>query len=158
MATVTFALPEPLHAAASRRVHEAGYCDIDEYIRQLIRADTGMVTNTCAGVTEPNSESMAHEIRNQRPVDTPTHRRRRLMTWRSAVLESLQRYCGRHHSNDVYRSRILQEELDEMIAATSSRGRTPEMTFNRVMQELRDQGYVEFVNNHGHYRFLRETT
>jgi hypothetical protein len=76
------------------------------------------------------------------------------MGWREAVLEALKRYCGRHFSRTVLRTRLIAEELEQIVADTGSRGRTPEMTLNRVLQDLRDEGFVAFIDNDGQYEYL----
>ena len=54
-----------------------------------------------------------------------------------------------------YRTALKDEELDRVISDTDSKGRTPSQTMSRVLQELRDQGIIEFLDNHGTYRLLR---
>lgn len=51
------------------------------------------------------------------------------------------------------RPRFLAEELPVLVAATTSQGLTPEKTTDRHLQELRDEGLVEFLGS-GHYLLL----
>jgi hypothetical protein len=136
-------LPEPLFDFAMDRVRAAGFADVQEYVRHLVRADAAPAI-------------IGHLKTAASTTDTGRPHRRVSVSWREAVLLSIRDYCHRHGSREIYRGRILQEELDAMVERTASRGRTPEMTFNRVMQELRDERLVEFVDNQGHYRFKGE--
>jgi hypothetical protein len=56
----------------------------------------------------------------------------------------------------IARQDFITEELPRIISATGSTGRTPHQTLSRVLQELRDEGLVEFLGN-GNY-FLQDTT
>jgi len=147
MVKIVLEMPELLHEAAESYANRQGFTDIGECIRHLLRREVPLPITNVKEKNMQESENAVGVIHAQnRPMIT-------YISWRRAVLDALGRYCGRHQSQDVYRHRILQEELDEMVSQTQSRGRTPEMTFNRVMQELRDEGLVEFVNNNGHYKY-----
>ena len=67
------------------------------------------------------------------------------MKWRDAVLTSLKAYTQRHATRIIQRQDFIAEELDAIVSATQSQGPTPEMTLNRVLQELRDEGIIEFL-------------
>ncbi len=56
----------------------------------------------------------------------------------------------------IARHDFITEELPRIISAAGSKGRTPHQTLSRVLQELRDEGLVEFLGN-GNY-FLQDTT
>jgi len=47
---------------------------------------------------------------------------------------------------------LIDEELDPIIQETHSSGATPAQTMSRVLQELREMGYIEFVDDQGAYR------
>lgn len=53
----------------------------------------------------------------------------------------------------IYRYRLLEDELEQIRAETGSKGETPEQTLSRTLQELRDEGEIEFVGN-GAYRLV----
>jgi hypothetical protein len=55
----------------------------------------------------------------------------------------------------IARQAFIIEELPRIISAAGSRGRTPHQTLSRVLQELRDEGLVEFLGN-GSY-FLQDS-
>src|SRR6516165_6286931 len=75
--------------------------------------------------------------------------------WREAVLFSLQSFRQRHATRMIARQDFITEELPRIISATGSTGRTPHQTLSRVLQELRDEGLVDFLGN-GNY-FLQDT-
>lgn len=75
------------------------------------------------------------------------------MKWRDAVLISLRSFCARHQTRAVERQAFLTEELATIAAATGTIGLTPEQTLSRNLQELRDEGLVQFLGN-GSYLLL----
>src|SRR5207253_8233060 len=81
---------------------------------------------------------------------------RRTMGWRDAVLSSLRSFRQRHGTRMITRQEFITEELPRIISATGSTGRTPQQTLSRILQELRDEGLVEFLGD-GSY-FLQDAT
>jgi hypothetical protein len=75
------------------------------------------------------------------------------MTWREATIEALRRIALRHHSNFITRTQIIDEELEKIFQNVSSTGKTPAQTLSRVLQGLRNEGYLEF-DGHGGYSLL----
>src|SRR5437879_2043194 len=75
------------------------------------------------------------------------------MQWRDAVLASLHSYCTRHATRAVERQRFIGEELSVITAVTASPGLTPDQTLSRILQELRDEGLVQFLER-GYYLLL----
>ncbi|MBI3462866.1 MAG: HNH endonuclease [Planctomycetes bacterium] len=47
----------------------------------------------------------------------------------------------------------MAEELTVIVSATESAGRTPGQTLSRILQEIRDEGTIEFLGR-GHYVLL----
>jgi len=74
------------------------------------------------------------------------------LTWIEAVRRAVRRFCERHGREDFWRQEIIEEELDQIVTDTRSRGRTPHQTLTWALEHLRDLGEVEFVNNRGYYR------
>jgi hypothetical protein len=72
------------------------------------------------------------------------------LPWRDAVIRALDRFSVRHASVQVERATFLSEELAAIVAATESAGRTPAQTVSRVLQELRDEGFL-FFSSAGRY-------
>ena len=66
--------------------------------------------------------------------------------WREAVLASLKAYSVRHATSVVRRVAFRDEELGQIVAATGATGATPWQTLSRVLQELRNDGLVEFLS------------
>lgn len=77
------------------------------------------------------------------------------MGWRDAVLFSLTAFSKRHGTRMIGRQEFIAEELPRIILQTDSKGKTPDQTLSRVLQDLRDEGLVEFLGN-GNY-FLQDT-
>lgn len=75
------------------------------------------------------------------------------MNWREATIEALKRIASRHYSNIITRTQIIDEELEKIISNVSGRGQTPGQTLSRVLQGLRDDGYLGF-DGHGKYNLL----
>ena len=69
------------------------------------------------------------------------------MSWRDSILAALHRFAARHGSRNVDRQEFLREELAQMSAEVQSQGKTPHQTVSRVLQELRDDGLIEFVGS-----------
>lgn len=69
------------------------------------------------------------------------------MSWRDSVLAALQRFAARHRSRNVDRQLFLREELSQISADAQTQGKTPHQTVSRVLQELRDEGLIEFVGS-----------
>jgi hypothetical protein len=76
--------------------------------------------------------------------------------WREAVLEAVRRYSRRHPTAVIHRRLLAEEELPAIVAVTGSIGQTPEQTLSRVLQELRNEGLLLFVDDAGTYLFVEE--
>jgi len=72
------------------------------------------------------------------------------MNWRDAVPEALRRFSVRHSTRSIDRQQLIDEELDPIVRNTNSIGVTPAQTLSRVLQELRDEGIIEFIST-GNY-------
>jgi hypothetical protein len=75
------------------------------------------------------------------------------MTWREATVEALTRMSLRHRRNFFTRTQIISEELHKISQDVSTKGKPPAYTLSRVLQNLRDEGYLEF-DGHGGYTLL----
>ncbi len=75
------------------------------------------------------------------------------MDWKHATINALSRMSLRHKTNTFSRSQIINEELDKIIYEVRSIGKTPHQTLSRVLQNLRDEGFLEFEGS-GTYRLL----
>ena len=68
--------------------------------------------------------------------------------WRKAVWEAIQR---REQDGYVTRSDLIDHELARIVAEVGSKGKTPQQTLSRELQELRDTGVLIF-DGEGRYR------
>lgn len=74
--------------------------------------------------------------------------------WADATLEAIQRVVDRQDGNVLFTlKRLTAEELNVIVQVTRSHGNTPDRTLQRVLQDLRDLGYIRF-HNRGQYEFL----
>ena len=76
------------------------------------------------------------------------------VSWSEAVAAAVQRYVAKTGSPVFTRQALIDAELDSIVAATGSLGRTPHMTLSRELQQLRDAGMLEFLDDHGTYRLI----
>ena len=72
--------------------------------------------------------------------------------WSKAVQDAVRRHVLKTGSTIFTRQALIDAELDSIIAATGSVGLTPHQTLSRQLQELRDIGVLEFLDN-GTYRW-----
>ena len=75
--------------------------------------------------------------------------------WREAVLDALQRLSHRSPEGVITRQQIIAEELQTIIRDTQTPAQTPEQSMSYWLQQLRDEGILQFVDGHGQYRLLR---
>ena len=74
--------------------------------------------------------------------------------WSETVEEAVRRYCGRTGSKIFTRQALIDAELPRIVEETGSEGLTPESTLSRELQQLRDRGVLEFVDDRGCYRLI----
>lgn len=74
--------------------------------------------------------------------------------WSEVVEEAVRRHVGRTSNPDFTRQELIDAELNRIVSETGSTGATPEMTLSRELQQLRDAGVIEFVDDHGAYRLI----
>ncbi len=73
------------------------------------------------------------------------------MDWPESVRNAIIRSAQKHKSPVVTRIALVQEELDRIVRETESEGKTPDQTLSRILQVLRDDGFIEFVGR-GEYK------
>ena len=66
------------------------------------------------------------------------------LTWQQAVKAGLVRYATKNSTVQIERNRFLKQELPRIIVDTASVGKTPSQTVSRILQELRDEGFLFF--------------
>ncbi len=76
--------------------------------------------------------------------------------WFNAVKAAIVRLCNQS-KNDVFtRRQLVDSQLHTIISETNSSGKTPEQTLSRILQDLRDEGEIEFIAR-GTYRYKNLT-
>jgi len=74
--------------------------------------------------------------------------------WSEVVEEAVRRHVDSTGDAVFTRQELIDAELDRIVSETSSEGATPHMTLSRELQQLRDAGLLEFVDDHGTYRLI----
>jgi putative restriction endonuclease len=75
-------------------------------------------------------------------------------SWSETVETAVRRHVAQSTGSDFTRQSLIDAELDWIISETGSQGTTPEMTISRELQQLRDRGVIEFLDDRGSYRLL----
>lgn len=74
-------------------------------------------------------------------------------SWSEAVEVAVRRHVAKTGSRVFTRQAFIDAELDAIVADTGSAGATPHQTLSRELQELRDTGALEFIDQ-GTYRLV----
>jgi len=74
--------------------------------------------------------------------------------WSEVVEEAVRRHVDSTGDAVFTRQELIDAELDRIVSETSSEGATPHMTLSRELQQLRDAGLLEFVDDDGTYRLI----
>src|SRR5690606_40849873 len=85
-------------------------------------------------------------------IDAQSSRR---ITLRTAAAKAILRLTGGQVGSVFTLADLRERELAHIIADTGSRGKTPQRTLERVCQELRDAGMIEFVDDRGTYSLAK---
>lgn len=78
-----------------------------------------------------------------------------MTTWTEAVLAAVRRQVAQNADATFTRADLIADELPGIVEQVSSIGKTPHYTLSRELQELRDAGIIEFVDDQGTYRLVR---
>lgn len=73
------------------------------------------------------------------------------MEWKDAVRLAIGRHCRATKSDIFTRKGLIDSQLKKIIHDTVSKGKTPEQTLSKTLQQLRDADEIEFMDNHGNY-------
>jgi hypothetical protein len=71
------------------------------------------------------------------------------------VGEAVRQHVAASGSAEFIRQELVDAKLDWIVSETESEGRPPHQTLSRELQQLRDEGVLEFVDDHGAYRLVR---
>ena len=74
-------------------------------------------------------------------------------SWTDATLAAVRRQVARTGDPVFTRRQFIDAELPRIVAETGSSGVTPAMTLSRELQQLRDAGFIQFVDQ-GTYRWV----
>lgn len=74
-------------------------------------------------------------------------------SWSEAVASAVQRHVAKTDSRVFTRQALIDAQLDAIVADTGSAGATPHQTLSRELQQLRDSGVLEFIDQ-GTYRLV----
>jgi hypothetical protein len=74
--------------------------------------------------------------------------------WSEVVEEAVRRHVASTGSAEFTRQELSEVELDRIVSETGSEGKTPHQTLSRELQQLRDEGVIEFLDDHGSYRLI----
>jgi len=74
--------------------------------------------------------------------------------WRDSVLNAIHRITKRKGRAIFTRQEIIQEEIDNIKKDTKTYGATPDQTLSRILQDLRDEGLINFYDDRGTYILL----
>jgi len=74
--------------------------------------------------------------------------------WSEVVEEAVRRYVDSTGDAIFTRQDLIDAELNHIVSETGSVGETPYMTLSRELQQLRDAGVLEFVDDRGTYRLV----
>lgn len=74
--------------------------------------------------------------------------------WSEVVEEAVRHHVETTGVPVFTRQELIDAQLDRIISETGSEGATPQMTLSRELQQLRDTGVLEFVDDRGTYRLI----
>lgn len=78
-----------------------------------------------------------------------------MLSWTEAVTDAVRRVARSKPDGTFTRQELVAEEEARMRADTGTTGETPMQTVSRELQQLRDAGVIEFLDDHGTYRLTR---
>ena len=74
--------------------------------------------------------------------------------WSEVVEEAVRRHVEGTGDLVFTRQELFDAELNRIVGETGSDGATPHKTLDRELQQLRDVGVLEFVDDRGTYRLI----
>lgn len=77
-----------------------------------------------------------------------------MLTWTEAVTDAVHRLAACKQDGVFTRQELVEAEGARMCADTGTTGETPMQTVSRVLQELRDNGKLAFIDNRGTYQLI----
>ena len=74
------------------------------------------------------------------------------MTWREAVEAAVRRQAATSRDRTFTRQDLLDSERARILSDCGGGGETPDQTISRVLQEIRADGVITFLDDHGTYQ------
>jgi putative restriction endonuclease len=74
--------------------------------------------------------------------------------WSEVVEEAVRRHVDSTGDSTFTRQELMDSEMNRIVSETGSEGATPHQTLSRELQQLRDVGVLEFVDDRGAYRLI----
>lgn len=78
-----------------------------------------------------------------------------MLTWTEAVTGAVHRAASKSAEKVFTRQQLQEEEGVRMCSETGTVGQTPMQTVSRELQQLRDAGVIEFLDDRGTYRLVK---
>lgn len=75
-----------------------------------------------------------------------------MLSWTEAVTDAVRRVAASKPDGVFTRTELIDQESARMCADTGTTGETPMQTVSRELQQLRDAGVIEFLDERGSYR------
>ena len=75
-----------------------------------------------------------------------------MMTWREAFEAAVRRHASKYPQGTFTRQDLLEAEEQRILSDSGGGGATPHQTISRVLQELRDEGVIAFLDDKGTYQ------
>jgi len=72
--------------------------------------------------------------------------------WRRAIVEAIYRQIDATQSETFTRQALINDQLTRIVEEVGSVGVTPEQTLSRELQELAQEGLIQFLDHKGTYR------
>ena len=76
------------------------------------------------------------------------------VSWKTAVLEACARITVNRTDKVFYRDELIKYELKQIVLDTESTSITHKQTLSRILQNLRDDGKIEFFRNTGKHKLI----
>lgn len=74
--------------------------------------------------------------------------------WKQATEDAIVRICSRTGTKIFDFSSLVRQELPQIVDETQTKGKTPELSLSKYLQDLRNEGKIEFVDNQGTYKLI----
>lgn len=92
-----------------------------------------------------------------RPITTPGHLNSiQAKNWQDATMNAITSLTLDTRHTIFSRQELIDTRLNQIIEAVGTTGNTPKQTLSRVLQELRNAGFLEFLGQ-GQYRVVSST-